>query len=123
MDYFDTPMPSIWLVSGTGRPPRRDVLGLFNWADKDQAIGCPAAWAGLEASGTYYAFDFWANAPLPPFQGKFLFDVPAQSCRVIAVTAGDRAAGVSVSQKEEPGLVRVTLQSPTSREVAWTLQF
>ena len=35
VDYFDTIMPRIWLVSDTRQPVRRDVLGLFNWESED----------------------------------------------------------------------------------------
>ncbi|MCX6876271.1 MAG: NPCBM/NEW2 domain-containing protein [Verrucomicrobia bacterium] len=39
------------------------------------------------------------------------------------LSAADQAAGVTVTQKEEPGLLRVTLNSAVSREVKWSLQF
>ncbi len=39
------------------------------------------------------------------------------------ISASDRAAGVIVSCQEASGLLRVTLQSPESREVKWTVQF
>jgi alpha-L-fucosidase 2 len=39
------------------------------------------------------------------------------------VSPGDRKAGVAVSMKEEVGLLRVTLQAPTNREVQWSVRF
>lgn len=39
------------------------------------------------------------------------------------VAPADREAGVVVTMKEEGGLVRVTLASPTNREVRWSLRF
>ena len=39
------------------------------------------------------------------------------------VSASDEAAGVTVSFRESPGLLRVTLRSAESREVKWTLTF
>ena len=39
------------------------------------------------------------------------------------VSAKDQKAGVSVSMKEESGLVRVTIKSPVSRDVAWIASF
>jgi len=39
------------------------------------------------------------------------------------VSAADRAAGVTAALKDEPGLVRVTLASPTNREVQWFVRF
>ncbi len=49
--------------------------------------------------------------------GKFWKLVSAE------VSVSDKAAGVTVSCQESSGLLRVTLQSPESREVKWTVQF
>lgn len=40
-----------------------------------------------------------------------------------AVDRADVKAGVTVTTKEEPGLLRVTLTSPVSREVNWSVRF
>ncbi len=85
VDYFDTVMPRIWLATDTNHPVRRDVLGLYNWDSQTQSIGYDATRAGLDGKKPYYAFDFWSGAPLRNFKGAFQFDVPAESCRVIAV--------------------------------------
>ena len=45
----------------------------------------PAAYCGLDPEDTYVGFDFWADKLVEPFAGRFKFDVPADSCRVIAV--------------------------------------
>ena len=102
VDYFDSILPSIWLVTDTRQPVRRDVLGLFNWDSGDRTIGCTAAKAGLDPQKTYYAFDFWGNTPLPSFRGEFQFEVPAQSCRVIGVRAaeGPSATGQHVASRD-----------------------
>jgi hypothetical protein len=89
VDYFDAAMPSIWLVTDTRQAVRRDVLGLFNWEGKDRAIGCTARRAGLDPAKTYHAFDFWGNTPATSLRGEFKYDVPGQSCRVIAVRAAE----------------------------------
>ena len=39
------------------------------------------------------------------------------------VSAADQAAGVSVTQAENPGVVRVTLHAAADREVKWSLNF
>ncbi|HOW71971.1 MAG TPA: hypothetical protein PKY77_15335 [Phycisphaerae bacterium] len=39
------------------------------------------------------------------------------------ISAGDQTAGVSVSLEKATGLVRVTIQSPTSRSVRWNVKF
>jgi hypothetical protein len=109
VDYFDTIMPGIWLVTDSRQPVRRDVLGLFNWESRDRLIGCTAAKAGLDPVKDYHAFDFWSNAPAPSFHGELNFDVPAQSCRAIAVrpTEGHPVL-VSTSRHITQGIVDVT---------------
>jgi hypothetical protein len=113
VDYFESILPSIWLVTDARQSVRRDVLGLFNWESKSRAIGCDAGRAGLDPAAAYHAFDFWANAPVASFGGAFKIDVPAESCRVIAVRA---AAGhpvlVSTSRHVTQGMVDV-------RDEAW----
>ncbi len=109
VDYFDSSMPGIWLVTDTRQAVRRDVLGLFNWESDDQSIACAAAKAGLDATQRYLAFDFWSNAPAPSFSGEFRYPVPARSCRVIALRA---AAGhpvlVSTSRHVSQGMLEVS---------------
>lgn len=39
------------------------------------------------------------------------------------VSASDKAAGVTLSFRESSGVLRVTIQSPGSRDVKWTLGF
>ncbi len=41
----------------------------------------------------------------------------------VQISAADRAAGVSASLKEEPELLRVTIQSPANRDVNWKIRF
>jgi len=108
VDYFDSVMPSLWLVTDQRQPVRRDVLGLFNWESREQSFACAAARAGLDPARSYFAFDFWADRPASSFNGQFQFTVPAQSCRAIAVRA---AAGhpvlVSTSRHITQGMVDV----------------
>lgn len=110
VDYFDSPMPSIWLVTDERQKVRRDVLGLFNWDNADRKIEYAADRAGLDPKKTYYAFDFWANKPAETFSAnKFAFDVPGQSCRVIAVRATENhPVLVSTSRHVTQGIVDVT---------------
>jgi len=107
-DYFDSIMPSIWLVTDTRQAVRRDVLGLFNWDDDDRTIECASDRAGLASTKTYFAFDFWANKPAGSFSDKFAFNVPGQSCRVIAVRAAEgHPVLVSTSRHVTQGIVDV----------------
>ena len=117
VDYFERNMPRIWLVTDTRKPVRREVLGLFNWDDKSQEIACAAAKAGLDPAANYHAFDFWANRPLPDFKGEFKFEVPAQSCRIIAVrSAQDHPVLLSTSRHISQGILEVTGETWTAAE-------
>jgi hypothetical protein len=108
IDYFDSPLPSLWLVTDTRGLNRRDVLGLFNWESSPKTFKCSATKAGLETGKRYYAFDFWANKPVASFQDQFEIEVPGQSCRVIAVrSAEDHPVLVSTSRHVTQGMVDV----------------
>jgi hypothetical protein len=109
VDYFDSVMPSIWLVTDTAQSVRRDVLGLYNWDNEARSISYDAAKAGLAPLKTYHAFDFWSKSPLPGFTGSFKFDMPAASCRVIAVRAAEgHPVLVSTSRHITQGIVDVS---------------
>jgi hypothetical protein len=190
VDYFDSVMPSIWLLTDTSQSVRRDVLGIYNWESKTASIGYNAAKAGLDANRIHHAFDFWSEQALPDFKGDFKFDLAPESCRVIAVRAAeahpvllstsrhvtqgivdvsnetwdapsatlsaqsqvvvndpyelriaglsdggnwkpaavilseaDQAAGVTATMKVEDKLLRVTIKSPVSRGVHWSVKF
>ncbi len=125
VDYFDTIMPGLWLVTDTRQQVRRDVLGLFNWESTSQSITCAAAKAGLDPVKTYYAFDFWGDAPAPTFRGEFKFDLPPQSCRAIAVRPAEgHPLLVSTSRHVTQGIVDVTDEkwNGSSRTLSGTSQ-
>ena len=192
MDLFDEKIARIWLLTDERRTPRRDVIGLFNWDEKEPAhISCPLAKIGLPKTGRYVGFDYWADEFVAPFEGSLQSDLPAASCRILAVrpvsgqpqvigtsrhitqgivdmleetwdektqqlsgvsrvvandpyeiriaalggatawqatgatvSAPDAAAGVKIRvAKQEDWKVRVQLDSPTSRDIHWTIQF
>jgi hypothetical protein len=108
VDYFDSGMPRIWLATDTHQSIRRDVLGLYNWGSNAKVIGYDCAKAGLDSQKTYYAFDFWSNSVVSSFKGTFQFEVPAESCRVIAVRAVEgHPLLVSTSRHVTQGMVDV----------------
>jgi hypothetical protein len=114
VDYFDTTMPSIWLLTDARTAVRRDVLGLYNWDSEPRAVGYDAAKSGLDGTATYHAFDFWGNAPLPDFKGAFKIDVAAEACRIVAVRKAEgRPVLVSTSRHVTQGIVDV-------REETWS---
>ena len=119
VDYFDSVMPSIWLTTDQRKTSRRDVLGLYNWDSVPRSIGYDAAKAGLDGTKTYHAFDYWSGTALPDFKGAFAFDVPAESCRVIAVRAAEKhPVLVSTSRHVTQGIVDVVEESWSGRRLS-----
>jgi hypothetical protein len=111
VDYFDSMMPRIWIVTDV-RAVRRDVLGLYNWEKQPETIRCDALRAGLDPAKTYFGFDFWSNAPVPLMSASFEFNVPGQSCRVIALRAAEgHPVLASTSRHVTQGIVDVVSES------------
>ena len=109
VDYFDNFLPTTWLVTATNNTIRRDVIGVFNQETNELNIDYSCAKLGLDPAKNYYAFDFWANSPLPSFQGGFKCEVSPASCRVIAVRgAENHPVLVSTSRHVTQGIVDVT---------------
>ena len=96
VDFFERTHANVWVLEkGDVR-----VFGLYNWSTNETlSVAYPAAYVGLDQEKTYVGFDFWANELVPPFKGKFAFDVPPDSCRAIAVREVlDRPFVVSTSR-------------------------
>ena len=82
VDYFENLTSYVWEV---GEEPSK-VFGLFNWeTNRTLKVDYPAAYCGLDPAKRYVAFDFWRNELLPEFAGRFVCEVPADDCRVLAV--------------------------------------
>jgi hypothetical protein len=88
IDLFNTNAwpPHQWLVTDQ-RPDhqRRDVLGFFNWSNKDESVSLRTSRLGLPDADQYVAFDFWNNSVLKPFKDTLDIQVSGAACRVIAV--------------------------------------
>jgi hypothetical protein len=109
VDYFESILPSIWLVTTNSASVRRDVIGLFNWDSRERLVACRADKAGLAPNKRYHAFDFWSGAPRPDFETEFAFAVPGQSCRVISVRAAEsHPVLVSTSRHVTQGIIDVS---------------
>ena len=86
VDLFDTNLARIWQATDDSRSPRLDIIGLYNWNDKDDdAFDIPLARLGLDAAKTYAGFDYWANEMVPAFKGTLARKLPARTCQVLAI--------------------------------------
>jgi len=86
VDLFEQRIPRVWLLTdGDGRG-RHDVIGLFNWHDKQAAqIEHTFEQVGLAPADACVGFDYWANEFVEPFSGKLRATLPPASCRILAV--------------------------------------
>jgi hypothetical protein len=106
VDAFNKILPSIWVAKDQKYGTARNVIGLFNWDTAAQNIGSTLSWAGLNDKTNYHAFDFWENKPMPDISGSFAWDLPAESCRIIAIRAqSNHPVIVSTSQHVTEGMI------------------
>ncbi|MFA5814284.1 MAG: hypothetical protein WC865_01500 [Bacteroidales bacterium] len=106
VDAFDKTLPSIWLATDHHTGTQRNVIGLFNWDTTSQKIGCSMSWAGLNDNTTYHAFDFWENKTIPNITGSFAWELPSESCRILAVRSlENHPVVVATSQHVTQGMI------------------
>ncbi len=109
VDYFDHYLPTTWLVTATNDAVHRAVIGVFNQETNELDLDYSCAKLGLDPAQNYYAFDFWANTPVPSFRGRFTSQVPPTACRILAVRgAAGHPVLVSTSRHVTQGIVDVT---------------
>ncbi len=86
VDWFEQRIARIWLLTDDRKEPRRDVVGLFNWNEKEKAhISCATDRIGLPQAEQYVGFDYWANEFVGPFGSVLEGDLPPASCRILAI--------------------------------------
>jgi hypothetical protein len=107
VDLFEADPPRIWLLSDTRSQPRRDVVALYNWDSSHPArITVKANRLGLPPAKAYVAFDFWANKFVPPLAETLAAELPAASCRLLAVRpVADHPQVLSTSRHVTQGIV------------------
>lgn len=119
IDYFDNFLPTMWRVTDDRSGARRDVLGLFNWEKTVQHIGCSFEKAELQAGRAYHAFDFWNNTLLPDIRDAFVYELPPESCRMIALRASeDRPVVLSTSRHITQGIVDIVREEWSDRQLS-----
>jgi hypothetical protein len=87
VDLFEEAIPRIWLLTDTRvGVPRRDLVGLFNWSDKEAKIEQDVSRLGLSSrqGEEHVAFDYWSNK-IVTFKDKLEVTLPPRSCAVWSV--------------------------------------
>ncbi len=85
VDFFENDPPRLWLVTDEKSSVRRDVIGVFNWAEEKAQIETPLARFGLPNGTEYVAFDYWANTFVAPFKDTLKASLPKHGCQILAV--------------------------------------
>jgi hypothetical protein len=108
VDLFENEPARVWLLTDGRKTPRRDVLALYNWTSGPLDIELELSRAGLPEAAGYAAFDFWANAFVPPFKKTLSVKLPKEACQVLAVRPMlDRPFLLSTSRHITQGIVDV----------------
>ncbi len=123
VDFLDNDPPRIWqLTDGTG-DTRRDIVALFNFDDTPQTISVPLSQIDLPKADSYAAFDFWANAFLPPIKNAISATLPPHACQVLAVRPMlDHPFVLSTSRHVTQGIIDLTNEkwNPATRTLSGT---
>lgn len=107
VDLFEQDPPRLWLLTDDRAGVRRDVIGVFNWENKDLEIDESLERLGLKGGTSYEAFDYWQNLHLPRLD-RLQMTVPKESCRILAVRpVADHPQLISTSRHVTQGIVDV----------------
>jgi hypothetical protein len=106
LDYLENDPARIWVLTYEVSGRKHEVVGLFNWTDKELDLGASATRLGLKAGTRYAGYEFWSNSLLVPFQGELKQTVPARTGRIIAVREiAEEPAVLSTSRHVTQGAV------------------
>lgn len=110
VDLFEHELPQAWILTDTRSGVRRDVLGFFNWDEKqDTEVAYTPEKLGLPDAPRFAVFDFWEKKMLEPFDTELSVTLPKGSCRILAVRPLlDRPFVLSTSRHITQGIVDVT---------------
>lgn len=85
VDFLENDITQIWQVIDDKSPTRRDVVALYNTSGNPATISTPLIKLQLPPGDEFAAFDFWANAFLPPVKDTLTSTLPPHSCQIIAL--------------------------------------
>jgi hypothetical protein len=109
VDVFESDVAKVWLLTDTRQTARRDVVALYNWADKTDDISIKVERIGLPSATGYVAFDFWADKFISPIRDTITASLPGNSCRILALRPVSGVPQIlSTSRHVTQGIVDVT---------------
>jgi hypothetical protein len=121
VDFLDNDPSRVWQLTDGTADARRDVIGLFNFDDTPQTITVPLDRLDLPKADSYAAFDFWADAFLPPIKDTISAALAPHACQIIAVRPMlDHPFVISTSRNITQGIVDLTNEKwePATRRLS-----
>ncbi|MBN2136838.1 MAG: alpha-galactosidase [Sedimentisphaerales bacterium] len=115
IDLFENDPAKIWRLTSEASGERIDIVGLFNWSEKEPAsVTLDLKKFALPGAGKtqYVGFDYWADEFIPPFADVIETNLQPACCRVIALKPLlDRPVLVGTSRHITQGIIDITEQS------------
>lgn len=89
VDLLDEPLARVWHLADHRGSRHRDVVGLFNWSNKEATVSVDCTRLGLDPKATYHGYDYWSDRFLDPVSGKIEAVLPPYGCANIALVPAD----------------------------------
>lgn len=113
VDLLENPLAKIWILQDHSSGVERNIVGLFNWSDRDgDRIEYPLSKIGLDPEKQYIAYDFWNNRLLQPFGKTLSVDLQPGCCRVLSVReVKNHPLVISTSRHITQGVVDISREA------------
>ncbi len=86
-DMWSKPHVTIWDLKVQKPIASWDVVGLFNWGNKNATATLTFEEIGLSPEQRYVLFDYWREDFIGPVRGTYSCELTPTSCRVLSVHA------------------------------------
>ena len=88
VDLYENKFPQIWNLPVTSSYESYNVVGVFNWTDRQADVDFTLESLGLNRSRYYLVHDFWNREFLGQVRERTaLFDIPARSVKLLCLRA------------------------------------
>ncbi len=85
VNLFTASTPDIWHLHQTVAGIPNDLVGFFNFEEREREMSVTWAELGLPASYLGIAREFWTNEFLPALRGSIAVKVPARAARLVSL--------------------------------------
>lgn len=85
IDLLERDIPSVWHLAVRKEEDSWDVVGLFNFSEREESREVSFERLGLDPESAYAVFEFWEERFLGIRRGGIEVRVPPEACRVLSV--------------------------------------